>query len=1137
MLARILLALARSLQEIGESSEPVKMADVNLTENQYVRFANGKGSPSGAIRGTSPGRNTVRPLHEDDTAMELSASGQKCKGLNGHHMLKMLSQGKGTSIFEIAYQGLQQTGTVDKEVLSAKDNEGFSLLHHAARCDQAKLVSFLLDNGADIDMKGDNGCTALYVAVRHKSTETVKVLLQRGADPSIPDDETETPLLFAARRGYKDITALLLKDTRTEVNYADSRDLTPFHAACSSGDRSLCELLLKHGADLTAKTKNRLTGLHFAAYNGDDDICELLVSTAHEQYPSLKEFLDQKDVEDTTALHISCKKGCTRFAELLLRHGVDYEAVTGVHLSCPLHLTAMYGQEEITRLLISSGAAIECRDALLQTPLHRAATYNHVTIAQILLENGACKEAKNMMDQTPFLVSVLYGGIETAQMLLDQGANIMATDSTGNSCLHLAVQYSQKEMVRMLLTHRDKGKFMELRNNELKTVMHLAATRDTTEILNILLEDSYLFDQRDINERIPLHTAAESGSLECVDSLLRCKTLLTYANDRDKQGMSPLHLAASNKHMETCKLLLRKGSDVASLNSHQRTPLHLAVQAGSLETVRLLLSPMLPNTLEIKDADGNTPLHIACWLNRLEILRFFLDQGADVTALNNENKTCLDVAIEWDSVEVVKTLVKHERWKEVVCLSSTDQETPMEKLITKLPEVAEIVLDQCISYNDLPTTHPDFTVTFNFHPLDPPEALTSCRYFFGPACMATYRRENLLNHSVTQMLLRWKWLVLGKFFNYLNFLFFFVFLLLFSVFIIEERGKVNLSSGDASATSGTAGAESKALPAVIFAFLIVSLSKELVQLSWLQVNYFKDYSNYVDFSMYACTFIYILPFVTKDDLYGDIEVQWTAGTLGLMLCYVNLILALRRVSSVALYVTMYIEVLLTFVKVILIFSTVLIGYSLVFYVLLKQEDNFSSVWVSLVKVFVMMVGEMDYSDILTDNVVNNATVPGTNLLYVPLPELSYIMFVMFVLSVSIVLMNLLVGLAVGDIDSIQKTANLRTLIDQALLVDNIQKKYPKPLLRLGYKESMDISPNQNTFIKRLAFAGVGLSDDEFLDLIRKKDSDQKNDGDDLDNYDQQRIERQEERIKTLQATVDTQTELLKAIADKLQIKK
>lgn len=74
------------------------------------------------------------------------------------------------------------------------------------------------------------------------------------------------------------------------------------------------------------------------------------------------------------------------------------------------------------------------------------------------------------------------------------------------------------------------------------------------------------------------------------------------------------------------------------------------------------------------------------------------------------------------------------------------------------------------------------------------------------------------------------------------------------------------------------------------------------------------------------------------------------------------------------------------------------------------QDNFSSVGLSFVKVFVMMVGEMDYSDILTSNVVNEATVPGTNIPYVPLPTLSYIMFMLFVLSVSIILMNLLVSL-------------------------------------------------------------------------------------------------------------------------------
>lgn len=72
------------------------------------------------------------------------------------------------------------------------------------------------------------------------------------------------------------------------------------------------------------------------------------------------------------------------------------------------------------------------------------------------------------------------------------------------------------------------------------------------------------------------------------------------------------------------------------------------------------------------------------------------------------------------------------------------------------------------------------------------------------------------------------------------------------------------------------------------------------------------------------------------------------------------------------------------------------------------QDNFSSVWISFVKIIVMMVGEMDYSDLLSSNVVSSAKVPGTEILYVPLPVLSYIMFMLFVLSVSIILMNLLV---------------------------------------------------------------------------------------------------------------------------------
>ena len=56
----------------------------------------------------------------------------------------------------------------------------------------------------------------------------------------------------------------------------------------------------------------------------------------------------------------------------------------------------------------------------------------------------------------------------------------------------------------------------------------------------------------------------------------------------------------------------------------------------------------------------------------------------------------------------------------------------------------------------------------------------------------------------------------------------------------------------------------------------------------------------------------------------------------------------------------------------------------------------------------MMIGELDFTDMLVENIVNNATVPGTDVLYVPLPHLTIGLFFVFVLMVSVVLVNLLV---------------------------------------------------------------------------------------------------------------------------------
>ena len=277
-----------------------------------------------------------------------------------------------------------------------------------------------------------------------------------------------------------------------------------------------------------------------------------------------------------------------------------------------------------------------------------------------------------------------------------------------------------------------------------------------------------------------------------------------------------------------------------------------------------------------------------------------------------------------------------DRWKEVVHASSKDQIPAMEKLIQKLPEVAEIVLDQCITYDRRPINHLEYTVTFNFKPLDPFDCLLSDHYFFGPGAMATYRRERLLNHSVTQALLRWKWLVLGKYLNYFNFATFLAFLVLFSYFIVDKRSRVRLTS-NSEIDKGSDSENSSAIPGVVLAFVILKIMSEIIQLAWLRLNYFKEYSNLLDLAMEITALIYILPYVTNDELYGNAQVQWTAGTLALLLTYINCILSLRRVSRVAIYISMYVEVFLTFIKVIAIFAVFLIGYALVFHVLLIEE--------------------------------------------------------------------------------------------------------------------------------------------------------------------------------------------------------
>ncbi len=71
--------------------------------------------------------------------------------------------------------------------------EGLTPLHVAAARNNAAMISFLIDSGAEIDAESEKGVSPLWVACENRNFRAVKVLLEHGANPSIKNRSGETP--------------------------------------------------------------------------------------------------------------------------------------------------------------------------------------------------------------------------------------------------------------------------------------------------------------------------------------------------------------------------------------------------------------------------------------------------------------------------------------------------------------------------------------------------------------------------------------------------------------------------------------------------------------------------------------------------------------------------------------------------------------------------------------------------------------------------------------------------------------------------------------------------------------------------------------------------------------------------------
>lgn len=115
------------------------------------------------------------------------------------------------------------------------------------------------------------------------------------------------------------------------------------------------------------------------------------------------------------------------------------------------------------------------------------------------------------------------------------------------------------------------------------------------------------------------------------------------------------------------------------------------------------------------------------------------------------------------------------------------------------------------------------------------------------------------------------------------------------------------------------------------------------------------------------------------------------------------------------------HIFLFYFQILLTFAFLVIGFSLSFMIQFRSQIPFEGPWAALVKTMVMMTSEFDYVALFDEE---HSKELATSLIIIRL------IFVIFLILAAIVLMNLMVGVAVNDINDLEVLGNIRRLAKQ-----------------------------------------------------------------------------------------------------------
>ncbi len=1000
--------------------------------------------------------------------------------------------------------------------IKERNESGETLLHAATRTNQIAVMQYLIDSGIDLNAVDNDGNTALHVAVINGHIEAVHLLLTSGASDTILNKKMDAPLHIVARNNDTNMMGTFL-EYPVELVIPGYRKRTPLHVAAEHDNLEVCEIvhnsvlakesLKKQGGfRLCAADEDNLTPLHFAARLGSHRVVDFMISKCVEHGYPVETVIGFLDEENSTPLHAAVDGGHVDVTRVLLKYGADPTVIKYEQLP-PLHLACSQGKLDVVQAMVETCGKeiLQARDQYGQTPIHRCA--NAIASAQVISYFVRFKVELDPIDnlgRTPLHIAVVSGSLPAVKELIENGANPLIQDQQGRSILHHAVHRNRKAIVTYVLDLPCAHELTMLKDKDSHSPIHVALSLGYSHIVVALMSAvrCQLPNHKDSHNNNYLHLAAASGdwkALSILQDIPSCQALL---NETNSCGATPLHMAAGNGHVRCVELLLSQGAMVHKC-SFGMTPFMYALFMGKPECAKVCFEAH-PFQKDWTDDKGNNALHLAVNSGNPACVVLALDKGVSIT-LNFDEESFFDHVLEKDHEKIAMAVVQHDRWQECLDLGSPKHPSPTIGIIIQMPDVAKALYDRCRTTSARDKSHPDYWEKYDFKYLrlkDDTDEVTSAnetdaseedplilkdvlspvikykRSIVSPTAplvtiaarcarrhkslplmqalrtMVRFRRVQLLTHPVIEAYIKSKWRDYGRWIYLIGFLFFVIQVALLTSFVLvaPQPSKV-LEIEGRNDTNPDFSIRANTLRFATLAFSFVSL----LQLVHAVVGIGWDTLNFVDntwlwslgFAL-LCTFIGLIPFR------GLHSALWEATALAVFFSWFTLMLMLQLFDVFGVYVTMFLAITRTVFQVLLVCFILVIAFALTFYVLTGNVTDFSTFGYSIFTNFGHLLGEIDY----------NAFVQKSSTDELAFDSLTLILVVVLAILMAIVVMNLLIGLAVGDISAIQRNAIIEKRNLEIQVFSRFDGNLPKRLLARVDRRCYKVYPNSHVGLVR-----------------------------------------------------------------------